>query len=101
MLEGESGEDRGGGDDEHDSAGPQHHPRRRRRIGLADASISEGIFGDEEAADHHGKETGRDQSQPLLDEAADRLAIMAQQLGLDEEARPRVMIDSSTNMKKL
>ncbi len=38
-------------------------------------------------ADHHGKETGRDQSQPLLDKVADRLAINAQQLGLDEEAQ--------------
>ena len=34
-----------------------------------------------------GKETGRDQSQPLLDEVADRLAVDAQQLGLEEEAR--------------
>ena len=59
------------------------------RIGLPDASISEGIFGDDEAADDHGKEAGRDQSQPLLDEVADRLAIDAQQLGLDEEAQRR------------
>ena len=76
MLEGESGEDRRGGDDEHESAGPQHHAAAAgARIGLPDASISEGIFGDEEAADHRGKETGGDQRQPLLDEAADRLAI--------------------------
>src|SRR5688500_15930272 len=55
------------------------------KIGFLGAS--EGIFGDEEPADNGGKEAGGDQGQPLLDEAADRLAIDAQQLSLEEEAR--------------
>src|SRR5690349_18783144 len=58
------------------------------RIGLPDASISERIFGDEEAADDRGEEAGGDERQPLLDEAADWLAEVAEQLGLEKEARP-------------
>ena len=57
------------------------------RIGLPDASISERISGDEEAADDRGKEAGGDKGQPLLDEAADWLAEMAQQLRFEKEAR--------------
>src|SRR6476659_8092364 len=54
---------------------------------LSDDAALEGIFGDEEAAHHRGDKASGDEGQPLLDEAADRLAIDAQQLGLEEEAR--------------
>src|ERR1700674_2761014 len=56
------------------------------RGGLARTPISERIFGDKEAADQHGEEAGGDERQALLDEIADRLAIVAEQLGLEEEA---------------
>src|SRR5512145_2379866 len=52
----------------------------------ADAA-SEGIFGDEEAADDRREEACGDEGQALLDEPADRLAVDAQQLRLEEEAR--------------
>src|SRR5262245_23679616 len=55
---------------------------------LSDAAALEGIFGDEEAADDRREEAGGDEGQALLDEAADRFAIDAQQLSLEEEARP-------------
>src|SRR5581483_6314308 len=57
------------------------------RIGRPVASISEGIFGDQEPADDSGEEAGGDERQPLLDERADRLAEMAQQFRLEKEAR--------------
>ena len=92
------------------------------RIGLPDASISKGIFGDEEATDHYGKEAGRDQSQPLLDKVADLMLYlmphyvkegksyltklrmgspyMRNSSASMKKRSPRVIIDSSTNMKK-
>ena len=62
--------------------------------------MSEGIFGDEEPADNSREEAGGDQRQPLLDEFADRLAINAEQLRPRKKRAPRVMVDSTTNMKK-
>src|ERR1700704_3511759 len=56
------------------------------RGGLARTPISERIFRDEEAADQHRQEASGDERQPLLDEIADRLAIITQALGLEEEA---------------
>ncbi len=38
--------------------------------GLPEASISEGIFGDKEAADNGREEAGSDQRQAFLDEVA-------------------------------
>src|SRR6266496_4331992 len=58
----------------------------RRPATLSDVLISERIFGDEDAAHQDGEETGGDEGQPLLDEFADRLAEVTQQLGLEEEA---------------
>src|SRR5262245_48193410 len=54
---------------------------------LSEAASLEGIFGNEEAADDRREEAGGDKSQALLDEAADRLAVDAQQFSLEEEAR--------------
>src|SRR6187200_1399361 len=48
--------------------------------------VLERIFGDEEAAYHCGEKTGGDEREPLLDEFSDRLAEVAQKLGLEEEA---------------
>ena len=54
---------------------------------VSDDAALESIFGDEEAADDRREEAGGDESQTLLDETADRLAVDAQEFGLEEEAR--------------
>src|SRR4029079_17419451 len=53
---------------------------------VSDDAASERIFGDEEAADDRREEACGDEGQTLLDEPADRLAVDAQQLRLEEEA---------------
>src|SRR5262245_58357159 len=54
---------------------------------LSEDAALEGILGNEEAADDRCEEAGSDEGQALLDEPADRLAVDAQQLSLEEEAR--------------
>ena len=101
MLEGESGEDRRGGDDEHDGARPQHHAAAAAPGSACRTHPSQKAY---LAMRKPPTTTARKLVVTRVSRFSTKSRIGSPYMRNSSASRkkraPRVMIDSSTNMKK-